>query len=516
MKNLLVAMSRADTLYGTHPVRFAVVHGREVLQLGSGAADELGNQAGGSVRMSLDSPANVSERLRVRALSRRFVPVLVQRHLTDNGTFTERFRSRCRVAWLRQGEAEVDVHAMLEDDAELAHNLLPGSTRPLTHLITADAAVANLVRAATAEPVLVHWWHQGSLRSLGVRGGSVAWQRVQPVGDAADKTDEGVWKPLLDSASANAPAEFNGPHCLVIRLGRGPWAAKGDWASNGSRELVQRIAGLFKGTEPAQILLQPDLFGLAFADRHQSLIVNGHRQRVIAWQAAPVAAAIAGLVGAVLLGTGIWWHAQAEQRAAAQQLGVQDIVAQIKAQDAQRPPAGAVAALRSAAWRETALGVNLRADHFLDELLAQVPPDAQVLQIKIRRDDIGNERMGLSDGQPSASTKTARARAKREPVTQQADAAAANDLQPTSELVNFTPGAPVRRMPQAGEPTFAVDLKISLAGGYSGAKLKAEHMAEQLSRLGRLSDTRLVFQDQGPQAPGANLQTRLTIAAGAF
>ncbi|MDZ4239497.1 MAG: hypothetical protein U1A81_15250, partial [Hydrogenophaga sp.] len=105
MKTLLVAMSRADTLYGTHPVRYAVVRGREVLQLGKGAADELGNQAGRSLRMGVDSPANVSERLRLRALARRFVPVLEQRHLTDNGTFTERFRSRSRVAWLRQGEA---------------------------------------------------------------------------------------------------------------------------------------------------------------------------------------------------------------------------------------------------------------------------------------------------------------------------------------------------------------------------------------------------------------------------
>lgn len=516
MKTLLVAMSRADTLYGTHPVRYAVVRGREVLQLGSGAADELGNQAGRSVRMSLDSPANVSECLRVRALARRFVPVLVQRHLTDNGTFTEPFRSRSRVIWLRQGEAEVDVHAMLEDDAELAHNLLPGSTRPLTHLITANAAVASLVRAATAEPVLVHWWHQRSLRSLGVRGGRVVWQRVQPVGDAEDKASDGLWKPLLDSAGDSAPSEFNGSHCLVIRLGHGPWAPSGDWASNSSRELVQRIAGLFQGTEPAQVLLQPDLFGLVFADRHQSLIVNGHRQRVIAWQAAPLTAAAAGLAGAVLLGAGMWWHAQAEQRTAALQLDVQALAAQSKQQDAQRPPPGAVTALRSAAWRETALGVNLRADHFLDELLAQVPPGAHVLQINIRRDDVGNERLRLTDGQPGNATRTARAITKREPVTQQAQAAGTDGLQATSEVVSFTPVEPVRRMPQSGEPTFAVDLKISLAGGYLGAKLKAEHMAEQLSRLGRLSDTRLVFQDLGPQAPGAQLQTRLTIASGAF
>ncbi|MES2191264.1 MAG: hypothetical protein V4454_14170 [Pseudomonadota bacterium] len=516
MKKLLVTMSRADTLYGTHPVRYAVVRGREVLQIGSGAADELANKAGGSMRVSLDSPENLSERLRVRALGRRFVPVLVQRHLTDNGTFTERFRSRSRVAWLRQGEAEVDVHAMLEDDAELAQSLMPGSARPLTHLITADAAVADLIRAASTEPVLVHWWHMGMLRTLGVRNGSVAWQRVQPLGDMSGHADADLWKTLLESAAANAPAEFTGPNCSVVRLGNGPWAASGDWANNGSRELVQRICDVFKATDPTQVLLQPDLFGLAFADRHQNLITNGYRQRVAAWYAAPVAATLASLAGAVLLGLGIWWQAQADHRSAALELNLQTLATQSKALENQRPPTGAVAALRSAAWRETALGANLRADHFLTELLAQVPADAQVTQIAIRRDDLGNERLRLTDGRPAPGTQSANVKAARQPVTQQAKAPSTDGLRPVSEPVTFKPGVPVRRMPQAGEPTFTVDLKIYLGGGYAGGKLKAEKMAEQFSTLGRLSDTRLVFEDQGPLAPGALMQTRLTIAAGAF
>ena len=147
-----------------------------------------------------------------------------------------------------------------------------------------------------------------------------------------------------------------------------------------------------------------------------------------------------------------------------------------------------------------------------------MPADAQVLQLRIRRDDVGDERLRLTDGQPGDSTKSAGTTTRRETVTRQTrvQGPGAEGLQPASEAVVFKPGAPVRRMPQTGEPTFSVELKISLAGGYSGAKLKAEHMAEQLSRLGRLSDTRLVFQDLGPLAPGASLQTRLTIAAGAF
>lgn len=518
MKKLLVTMSRADTLYGTHPVRYAVVRGRQVLRLGQGAADSLANQAASSLRLSLDSPANVSERLRVRALARRFVPVMVQRHLTDSGTFTDRFRSRSQVAWLRQGEAEVNVHAMLEDDAELAQTLVQASARPLTHLVTADAAVAALIRAVTPGAVLVHWWHGSSLRSLGVRDGSVAWLRVQPLGATPAPTDATHWKPLLDSAGANAPAEFSGASGQVVRLGGGPWTATGEWSNKEGAALVPRLTSLFKGGEPNQVLLQPELFGLAFANRHNNLIVNGYRQRVAAWYGAPVAAAAAGLAGAVLLALGLWWQAQADQRSAAVKFGLQTLAAQNQALSAQSPPAGAVAALRSAVWRETALGVNLRVDHFLNELLAQMPNDAQVTQIKITRDSMGNQRLSLTNGQPTSKpdNKMAQANTKREPVTALAKGAGADAVQPVSEMVKFTPGVPRRRMPTEGEPTFAVALTISLAGGYSDAKLKAESMAEQLSRMGRLSDTRLVFEDQGPMAPGARVQTVLTIASGAF
>ena len=70
---------------------------------GVGVPDPGRSAAGGSLRVSLDSASNVTERIRLRALSRRFVPVLVQRHLTDSGTFTERFRVRSHVNWLRQG-----------------------------------------------------------------------------------------------------------------------------------------------------------------------------------------------------------------------------------------------------------------------------------------------------------------------------------------------------------------------------------------------------------------------------
>lgn len=528
MKTLLVAMSRPDTVYGTHPAHYAVLSGRQVLQHGQGVADELRALPGQALRLSLDSAANLTERLRVRALSRRFVPVLVQRQLAENGAFSDRFRFRSQVRSLRQGEAEVDVTAMMEDDAELAQELLPSQQRPLTHLVTAEASVAALVGAVANGPVLVHWWHDGGLRTLGVRSGRVVWQRVEPFAGKRSGADPEPWKPMLDAASASAPHEFASAHGHTVRLGQGPWAAGGEWASNGSRELVNQLGALFKGVDAAEVLGHPDLYGLVFVQRRQSLIVNGYRQRVLAWQLAPALAAATGLVGAALLGLGLWWHQQAAQQLAQLQLQTTTLAAQARLLQQQSPPAEAVTALRSAVWRESAMGANLRADHFLNALLNELPEGAKVVKLSIQRNTVAEARVQTQNGQPvnlarrGKRTDEAVQLAQKAPAPTKAIAPAVADkaepasLEPASEVVTFKPAVPVRRMPGAKEPSFQVDLDIALGGGYSGAKLKAEALAEKLSRLGRLANTRLTFQDTGVQAPGAKLKTQLTIAAGAF
>lgn len=516
MKILLVAMSRPDTVYGTHPAHYAVLNGRRVLQHGKGVADELSALPGRALRLSLDSAANLTERLRVRALSRRFVPVLVRRQLADNGAFTDRFRFRSQVLSLRQGEAEVDVCAMLEDDAELAQDLLPSEARPLTHLLTAEASVAALIGAVTASAVLVHWWHAGGLRTLGVRKGRVVWQQVMPFNAQRPPAAPDHWRPLLDAAAATAPPDFSGAQAHSVRLGDGPWAASEEWAPNASRELlITQLKGLFKGVPPEAVLRNPDLYGLVFASQQQSLIVNGYRERVLAWRWAPAMAAAASVAGAVFLGLGIWWHSQAGEQAAALQLDLASLSAQASNLRQQRPPAEAVAALRSAAWRETALGANLRADRFLQVLLAEVPEGAQVLQVSVQRNDLAAKRLQMQDGQPVNLARRERNR-REAPATESAQAADQARVQPVSETVVFKPAEPTRRMPGNGEPSFEVEISIALGGGYAAAKLKAEALAEQLSKLGRLSNTRLSFQDTGAKAPGAQLQTRLTIAAGAF
>jgi hypothetical protein len=513
MKTLLVSMSRTATAYGTHPVRYAVLSGRKVLQQGQGAIDEMAQTDGHSLRLSLDSPANLTERLRVRALSRRFVPVLVQRYLADNGTFTERFRARSRVNWLRQGEAEVDVQAMLEDDAELAHDLLPAQDRPLTHLLTAESAVAALIGAVTSSAVLVHWWHTGGLRTLGVRDGRVIWQRVQSFNVGHADVALGSWKTLLDAATSTAPLEFSGTHGQVLRLGKGPWMTEGEWVGQGSRDLVLKLQGLFQGLQGHEVLMLPELYGLAFATQGESLIVNGYRQRVLAWQWAPMLAATAGLAGAALLGVGLWWHAQAQR--SLQGLRQEQAVMQAESVALQKlkPPAEAVMALRSAAWRETALGANLRTDRFLQELLTQIPPGVQVKELRITRNGAAAERVRVADGQPVLQADAGRGAARKNQVAKRDSGAA---LQPAALSEGFTAGIPQRRMPVAGEPSFQVDLNIVLPGGYAGAKLKAEGLAERLTQLGRLSDTQLTFEDAATGSPGARLKTRLTIAAGAF
>ena len=520
MKTLLISMSRTDTVYGTQPMCFAVLSGRRVLTHGRGALDEARHKPGQSLRVSLDSPANLTERLRVRALARRFVPVLVQRQLTDTGVYTERFRARSRTNWLRQGEAEVDVLAMLEDDAELAQELLPTDTVPLTHLLTAEAAVAALVGAASKQPVLVHWWHAGSLRTLGIRQGRVVWHRSQPFG--VQGADDAVlhWKTWLDTATTTAPLEFAGPHGLVLRMGPGPWASQDDWASNGSRELLTKLEKLLTGIGLRELMMQPELYGLAFAGRTDTLIVNGYRQRVMAWHTAPVLGGLAASVGAVTLALGLWWHHQAHDQLARLLLDQSTLMAQAEQVKQMTPPNDAIKALRAAAWRETALGANLRTDRFLNELLLQMPAGVQVRRLHMARNGAAAERVRVVDGQPAAAQVAAQRPRRREALAQQNPSGSGRQEEPAQLSPTANPGftqvPPQRRMPVDGEPSFIVDLDILLPGGYAGAKLQAEKLAERLSLLGRLSNTQLTFEDAAPKEAGARLKTQLTIAAGAF
>jgi hypothetical protein len=262
-----------------------------------------------------------------------------------------------------------------------------------------------------------------------------------------------------------------------------------------------------------EVLMQPELYGLAFATPSESLIVNGYRQRVMAWHWAPAMAASAGLVGAVLLGMGAWWHMQAQQRMAMLQQEQMVVMAQSQALDKLKPPAEAVTALRSAAWRETALGANLRVDRFLKELLTQIPAGVQVKELRITRNGAAAERVRVADGQPVLQADAAQANRRKAQLAKREPSPAG--VQPAA-LEGFTEGTPQRRMPVAGEPSFQVDLNIVVPGSYAGAKLKAESLAERLTQLGRLSDTQLTFEDVATGAPGARLKTRLTIAAGAF
>jgi hypothetical protein len=351
------------------------------------------------------------------------------------------------------------------------------------------------------------------LRTLGVREGRVIWQRVQSFSVGQGDLALGQWKTLLDAATSTAPLEFSGTHGQVLRLGKGPWMTEGEWATHGSRDLVVKLQGLFQGLEGNDVLMLPELYGLAFATQGESLIVNGYRQRVLAWQWAPMMAATAGLVGAALLGVGYWWHAQAQRSLQDLQQEQAVIRAESVALQKLKPPAEAVTALRSAAWRETALGANLRADRFLKELLTQFPPGVQVKELRITRNGAAAERVRVADGQPVLQADAGHGASRK---TQVAKREAATALQPAALLEGFTAGTPQRRMPVTGEPSFQVDLNIVLPGGYAGAKLKAEGLAERLTQLGRLSDTQLTFEDAATGSPGARLKTRLTIAAGAF
>ena len=127
--------------------------------------------------------------------------------------------------------------------------------------------------------------------------------------------------------------------------------------------------------------------------------------------------------------------------------------AQAQALQKLKPPAEAVTALRSAAWRETALGANLRADRFLKEMLGQIPAGVQVQSLTISRNGAAAERVRVADGQPVLQNNAGAGNGRKAQLARKKDSAkdpGAVSLQPAGFADGFTSGTPLRRMPVPG------------------------------------------------------------------
>lgn len=299
---LLVAFGEPGTADPeAHHVRYCLLAGRQVMSRGETTAARLAALGGYDVRASFFDRSAYFDRATAQTANARLAAVVARRHIDGEMLFNESYRLRLAMA----PSGEMDVTLKMAVATELAcarlEDALPLASRPVSLVTMEETAIAALVARVTETPALVCFARGERFLAFVAEQGEVKLRRTEtlPAGDqaaaqdAADRADAGLSMGLNPVGASQAPA-------LRLYLGDLRFLAAQAVAARdyASREVEKKIAGLFKG---ADVLAEPELFGLRFARRHWNMLEPAQTWNAMAWQiAVPTAAVLAG--GAAVAG----------------------------------------------------------------------------------------------------------------------------------------------------------------------------------------------------------------------
>lgn len=341
------------------------------------------------LRMVLDTSLSVAEQVEVAAFSRSVVEFSCRKHIESESIFTGGFRLAVSVRAIQGGRATAWVTAAPEEQLDSVMAAVSAQRNRVEVMCTAEVAVAALAAVLVAEPVLVHWLRPRALTSLLVeQGGQVSWSRTQRIneGFAVDALDAQAWEPLVDAAESLLPAALRTG--LTHRLFMGLPVVVSD-RPNGAflerADATQALHKLFKGLEPAVILANPDIYGVALVPLSRSLAPAPYREqvRLTGWSR-PLAAALA-LVSIMATSAAVWawWSADAASHDYRKQLAA--LSARIDSAKKQLPEKKFIDELKAAVGVAGEGLVSLRVDYFLAEFARRLPDGARVTRINVQR-----------------------------------------------------------------------------------------------------------------------------------
>jgi hypothetical protein len=356
-------------------------------------ADVMG-EGNAVVRVVLATPLSVAEQVEVQAFTPSVVEFACRKHIESESIFTGSFRLAVSLKALQGGRATAWVSAAPEDQLDAVLVAVSAQRNRVEVLCTSEVAVAALAAAVVAEPVLVHWLRERVLTTLLVeRGAQVSWSRTQRInGDiktlAQDAKHEPAqdWEPLVNAAESMLPADLRTK--LNHRLFMGLPVALPD-RSNGAflarADATAALQKLFKGLDPAAVLKNPDLYGLALVPITRSLTPQPYREQV---QLTRLSRSLAtGLALASMLATATaawsWVAADAATNGYTQQLELMST--RVDQTKKQLPEKKLIDELKTAVGVAGEGLVSLRVDYFLAEFARRLPAGAQVTRINVQR-----------------------------------------------------------------------------------------------------------------------------------
>jgi len=342
------------------------------------------------LRIVLDTPLSVAEQVEVPAFTKSVVEFACRKHIESESIFTGSFRFAVSLRAIQGGRATAWVTAAPGDQLDSVMVAASALRHRVEVLCTSEVAVAALAAAVVTAPVLVHWLRQSVLTTLLVeRDGQVSWSRTQRVNDVSNNPEQDAaqdWEPLVNGAESMLPSDLRTG--LNHRLFMGLPVALAD-RTNGAflarADAAPALKKLFKGLEPAAVLENPDLYGLALVPLSRSLVPQPYRDQVRLTRWSPSLAA--GLALVSVLATAVaawsWFSADAASKDYTQQLAV--LSARIDQTKKQLPEKKLIDELKTAVGLAGEGLVSLRVDYFLAEFARRLPLDVRVKSLSVRR-----------------------------------------------------------------------------------------------------------------------------------
>jgi hypothetical protein len=342
------------------------------------------------VRVVLETPLSVVEQVEVPAFTKSVVEFACRKHIESESIFTGSFRFAVSLRAIQGGRATAWVTAAPEEQLDSAMVAVAAQRNRVEVLCTSEVAVAALAAAVVTAPVLVHWLRQSALTTLLVeRDGQVSWSRTQRLNEGSDDLEpdaEQDWEPLVNGAESMLPSDLRTG--LNHRLFMGLPVALAD-RTNGAflaqADATRALRKLFKGLKPAEVLENPDLYGLSLVPLSRSLVPQPYREQVRLTRWLPnltVGLALASVLATAVAGWS-WLAADTAGKDYTQQLAA--LSARIAQTKKQLPEKKLIDELKTAVGLAGEGLGSLRVDYFLAEFARRLPVDARVTRLEVRR-----------------------------------------------------------------------------------------------------------------------------------
>jgi hypothetical protein len=275
-KQLLVTLVDSGTT--ALQTRYAMVRGGTVLSEGECAPGDLPYAP--EARAAFFSRSGYFDRVETEVRNAHTLPFQARRIIEGALVFHEAFKTRFAASEVSSGRYRLNLTAVADADIRAVLETLPTTNVPFSRLVLAETAIAALINMETDEPAGVLWMRAGVIVGLLVEKGVVL-ARVMDRPTAVAGGELGSRLERVSGSVAAAARRLFPAREVTLSLALGELVGKGTAAQKTdapSRTFEARLARRFPGVGENNVLVWPELYGLATVPACYSLLDPGYQE----------------------------------------------------------------------------------------------------------------------------------------------------------------------------------------------------------------------------------------------